>query len=130
MKVLLTGVTGVRRKNGGQAPTDHTSAVGNWGNLRIDIFCSQGLLATEMMNPTPLRSSLACDAHQGLAARHRGTIMSRIFIDARNPSRADETALLFGHVVKPASWRERLAIFWFVGLGVAFWAAVVLALFG
>jgi hypothetical protein len=56
--------------------------------------------------------------------------MSRIFIDARNPSRVDETALLFGHVVKPASWRERLAIFWFVGLGVAFWAAVVLALFG
>ena len=50
--------------------------------------------------------------------------------DARNPTRVDETGLLFGHGVKRPSWRERIAIFWFVGLGVVFWAAVVLALFG
>ena len=59
----------------------------------------------------------------------RGTIMSRIFVDARNPS--DETGFaLAGYAGKPASWRERIAVFCFVGLGVVFWAAVVLALFG
>jgi hypothetical protein len=56
--------------------------------------------------------------------------MSKIFVNAWNPSRGGETAFaLTGLAVKPANWRERIAIFCFVGVGVIFWAAVVLALF-
>jgi hypothetical protein len=57
--------------------------------------------------------------------------MSRIFVDARNPIRGDEAAwALADHVVEQASWRERIAVFGFVGFGVIFWVAVVLAFVG
>jgi hypothetical protein len=56
--------------------------------------------------------------------------MSRIVVHARN-SRGDEAAwVLADHTVQPASWTERITAFGFIGLGVIFWAAVVLALFG
>jgi hypothetical protein len=56
--------------------------------------------------------------------------MSRTVVDARN-SRGDEAAwVLADHIVQPASWTERISVFGFIGLGVVFWAAVVLVLFG
>jgi hypothetical protein len=57
--------------------------------------------------------------------------MSRPFIDVLSSTQGGETALtLTGRALKPASWRERVAVICFVAVGVVFWAAVVLALFG
>jgi hypothetical protein len=56
--------------------------------------------------------------------------MSRVFADARIPSRRDETAAALTGRLRQASWRERVAALCFVGIGVVFWTAVVLAFVG
>jgi hypothetical protein len=56
--------------------------------------------------------------------------MSRVFADARISSRRNETAAALTGRLKQASWRERIAALCFVGIGVVFWVAVVLALVG
>jgi hypothetical protein len=59
-----------------------------------------------------------------------GIIMSRVFADTRIPSLRNETATALTGRLRQASWRERIAALCFVGIGVFFWVAVVLAFVG
>jgi hypothetical protein len=54
--------------------------------------------------------------------------MSRVLADAWIPSRRNEAALT--DRLRQASWRERIAALSFMGIGVVFWVAVVLAFLG